>query len=116
MSVLDNVIRQVIIDREINTTSYTDRFNLGLFEESCSASITWVLGSSFSATLTLEVSMRDDNSDWVTFTDSEQNVSGETGTHVYDIGPTGVPWGRIKIEVSAGTAYINGQYLGKRRH
>ena len=58
-----------------------------------------------------------DGENFSEITDSDQNITDSTGTHIYDIAGSGVIYIRVKIEVNTGSIDIDKLiYSGKRRH
>jgi hypothetical protein len=116
--VLDAILRKIILDgpETINADFQSDSFDISGVEGAFSVSFTYDGGDgSVDMVLALEVSI--DNTNWVPFQDSEQTITDDSGTHLWDIASTGANYCRVLVTVTGGQIDVQRiNFSGKRRH
>jgi len=115
--VLDHILKKIITagpetvnaDFESNSIDISDR------EDEFAVTLDYSNGSSVGMSLFLQVST--DNIVFADVDGSEQAITDDTGTHIWDIAGTGATYLRVRIAHSSGSIDIDEiRYTGKRRH
>jgi len=114
--VLDGILKKTIEeDFTVNTEYVSERVDIDNREEEFSIQLNYSNGVNVDMVIKLEASV--DGENFSEITDSDQNITDSTGTHIYDIAGSGVIYIRVKIEVNTGSIDIDKLiYSGKRRH
>lgn len=114
--VLDGILKKTIEeDFTVNTEYLSERIDIDNREEEFSIQLNYSNGVNVDMIIKLEASV--DGENFSEITDSDQNITDSTGTHIYDIAGSGVIYIRVKIEVNTGSIDIDKLiYSGKRRH
>jgi hypothetical protein len=118
MSVLDLILKlDMIEDETVNATYTSTEIDISGVEEAYSVQVIWDSGSSPNMVLSLEATNTPDVvASWVPISDSSQAITGNTGSHIWDVSETGVGNLRVKIQVASGSADFSAVFSGKRRH
>ena len=114
--VLDGILKKTIEENfTVNTEYVSERVDIDNREEEFSIQLNYSNGVNVDMVIKLEASV--DGENFSEITDSDQNITDSTGTHIYDIAGSGVIYIRVKIEVNTGSIDIDKLiYSGKRRH
>jgi hypothetical protein len=115
--VLDGILKKTIEENfTVNTEYLSERIDIDNREQEFSIQLNYSNGDgSVDMTIKLEASI--DGENFSEITDSDQSITDDTGTHIYDIAGSGVIYLRVKIEVNAGSIDIDELlYSAKRRH
>lgn len=113
--VLDAILKEnVMEDQIINSESFSDSVDVTFAETGYLLDVSWEDGSSLDFYLYIQVSS--DDIDWVDLPNSEQQITGETGTHLYDVTDSNVNFVRVKFTPNSGSGTFNITYTAKRRH
>ena len=116
--VLDGILKKIIEEDFIVSTEYvSDSFDIDNREQEFSIQVVYKDGEDVNMTIKLEVSV--DGINFSEVTGSDQIITDPTGSHIYDIGGSGVIFMKVKIEVDplSGPMTIDKIiYSGKRRH
>jgi|11BtaG_2_1085332.scaffolds.fasta_scaffold02446_8 hypothetical protein len=114
--VLDGILKRTIEeDFTVNTEYLSEKVDIDNREDGFSVQINYSNGVNVDMVIKLEASV--DGENFSEITDSDQNITDSTGTHIYDIPESGVIYIRVKIEVNSGSIDIDKLiYSGKRRH
>lgn len=113
---LDGILKKIIDSNfTINTEYISDRFDIDNREAEFSIQFTYDSGINVDMALTLEGSI--DGENFSELSDSEQLITDPSGTHIWDIIGTGVPFLRVRVQVTTGSIDVTEiLYSGKRRH
>ena len=117
MSVLDNILIRDLVESPttINTDYTFDTVNIMNREDEFSFQLNYNNGSSVDMIISLEVS--NDGVNFVVVTDSNQTITEDSGTHIYDVAASGTNYARVTITVAGGSIDVTRLlYMGKRRH
>lgn len=117
MGVLDTILIKELITAPatVNSNITFDFVDISYKEAEFSIQLNYNGGSSVNMVLYLEVS--NDASNWSRITDSEQTITEDSGSHVWDLLATGVTYMRVGIEVTDGSIDANRlMFHMKRRH
>jgi hypothetical protein len=99
----------------VNVEWYSPSFSLDDRENEFSIQINYDSGVAPNMSFTLQISS--DNINFANITESVQNISDTSGSHIWDIAGSGALYARIKIAVSAGSIDVTRIfYAGKQRH
>lgn len=115
--VLDSIIQEDLLvgPETIDTSFSTDYIDISGTEDDFSVNFVYDSGSSVDMTLYLQVS--NDGTNFVDVGDSDQVISDNSGTHLWDIASTGAIFLRVRVEVRSGSIDIQRiSFSGKRRH
>lgn len=114
--VLDGLLKKTIEENfTVNTEYLSDKVDIDNREDEFSIQINYSNGVNVDMVIKLEASV--DGINFSEITDSDQNITDSSGTHIYDIAGSGVIYIRVKIEVNTGSIDIDKLiYSGKRRH
>lgn len=116
-NVLDSIRKQRILEGPVavNSDFESDYVDIDGIEGDFSIQFDYSGGSSVNMELELEVS--NDRTSWVPVTDSQQVITDNSGTHVYDVAGSGVSFIRLAVNVTAGSINIDQiEFVGRRRH
>lgn len=90
-------------------------FSLDDREGEFAVSFSYTNGLSVDMTILLQVSL--DNEEFVDVGDTEQQITDESGLHIWDLAGSGALFARVKVKVSAGSIDVNNiYYSAKQRH
>lgn len=114
--VLDGILKKTIEENfTVNTEYVSERVDIDNREEEFSIQLNYSNGVNVDMVIKLEASV--DGENFSEITDSDQNITDSTGTHIYDIAGSGVIYIRVKIEVNTGSIDIDKLiYSARRRH
>jgi hypothetical protein len=110
---ISSKVSNIIQDLTINTTYTSSSTDVSNLEDGYSYAIGWTNGASLDVDITLQVSLDDEN--YVTVTDSTQNITDNIGTHIYDVTGTSIRYARIVLTVNSGSADFTIKFNGKSR-
>ena len=80
-------------------------------------SITFYYDSGASVDMTLKLQISSDNENFADLADTDQVITDNAGTHIWDISGSGALWVRVKVEVTDGSIDVTRiLYTGKQRH
>lgn len=117
MGVLDILLIQELISAPttVNSDYTSEAIDISFKEAEFSIQMNYNNGSSVNMVLFLEVS--NDKTNWSRITESEQTITDDTGSQIYDLTATGVAYMRLGVEVTGGSIDINNiLYKARRRH
>ena len=117
MGVLDTIlIKELILSpTTVNSNFSSDYIDITFKEAEFSIQMNYNNGSSVNMVIYLEVS--NDATNWSRITESEQTITDDSGSQIYDLTATGVAYMRFGVEVTGGSIDINNIiYKAKRRH
>lgn len=99
----------------VNTTYFSPVIEIDDREDEFIVQTTYNNGTNVDMSIHLLVSA--DNVNYARVTDTDQTITDNTGSHIYDVAGTGATYMKIEIEVRAGSIDLNEiLYKGKRRH
>lgn len=116
-SVLDKIFRRVILEgsETINTNWESPAVSIDGVEQDFSVSMLYDDGNSVEMTLWIQVS--NDGINFSNVTGSNQNITEDAGSHIWDIAGSGTVFLRVFIEVTNGSIDVsNITLVGNRRH
>lgn len=114
---LDSIIKQKMIDSPttINSAYTSNSVDIDKVEGDFAISFEYDNGSTVDMDLSLEVS--NDNVSFSEITDSIQNITDNSGLHIFDVTGTGTSFVRVKVAVTTGSIDIQSiDFVGDRRH
>lgn len=114
---LDSIIKRKIFDgpETINSTWTSDYWDLDDREGEFSLQVSYINGASVNIVIKLEVS--NDLVNWAVFEDSDNALTDNDASVLYDIAGTGLSFMRVKIDVNSGSFDLQDIiYVAKRRH
>jgi len=115
--ILDSILQKNILEgpETVNADFTTDSLDISNREGEFAVTLDYSNGSSVDMVLYLQAST--DNIVFADITDSEQAISDNTGTHIWDVAGTGAQWIRVRVQVLGGSMDIDSvRFDGKRRH
>lgn len=119
-NVLDSIVKHTFWEDEaINESTQSAYFDASGIEESYVVQATWVDGASVNMILALEGTLTPEDSDsWAELSgeDSQQPITTNANTHIWNVTLNAVPYVRVKVTVTAGSADFTAILSGKRRH
>lgn len=117
MSVLDSIVKSNLIEttESVSAQFISDIVNIGGIEEAFIVSLSYDGGDgAVDMNLYLDVSIDGENFSPIL---PAQNITEDSGSHIWDIVGTGAVFCRVRIEVTAGSMDVQSVKLsGKRRH
>jgi hypothetical protein len=116
-AVLDAILKRVLVrgPLTVNTDFISPVLDLDGRENEFSLQLVYENGNSVDIDLSIEVSS--DGVNFVQLADSFQNISDDSGTHIWDIAGTGTSYLRVAMTVNSGSIdIVNLISVMKRRH
>lgn len=99
----------------VNSEFISDSIRITNREDAFSIQTVYDNGNSVNMRIVMEVS--NDNINFSEVTDSQVTITDNEGSHIMDVGFTGVNFLRMKIEVTSGSIDLQRMfYSAKRRH
>lgn len=116
---MGNILRSVnqdnpVKDQNISANLTSKRVNIGDYEGRFGIHVKWGSGTSVDMNIYLEISNTGQDGEYVVFGGSNQNITGDSGNHFWDI-DTGANFIRVVFEVNSGNADFNVLFNGKQR-
>lgn len=114
--VLDAILKKIIdSDFTVNTEYISPAIDIDNREDDFSVQLVYDNGSNVDMLLQLEVSTN--GVDFSTINEANQNITDNSGSHIWDISGSGVTYLRVKVAVTTGSIDVsNIIYSAKRRH
>lgn len=115
--ILDGILKKIVEqNKTVNTEYVSERIDIDNREDEFSIQVLYSNGNgSVDMVIKLEASV--DGVNFSEITDSDQLITDDSGSHIYDVFGSGVIYIRVKIEVNSGSIDIDKiLYSGKRRH
>lgn len=115
--VLDQIFKKIILEgpETVSSDFYSPHVSIDGTEENFSVSFTYENGNSVDMVFWLQAS--NDGVNFSNITGSDQAVTDNSGSHIWDVSGSGVQFIRIFIEVLDGTIDVSDMLLnGNRRH
>lgn len=116
-NILDSIVKYKIVEgpESVSSDYTTDIVDISGVEKAFSVQVDYNNGNTVDIDLYLEVSTNGQT--FVRISESLQNVTDNTGTHVWDVTEMGVNYLRVALVVNTGSLDITEiQFSGKRRH
>ena len=117
MGVLDVILLKELVDspETVNTDYVSEAIDISFREGEFSVQLNYENGSSVDMNLHLSVSS--DGVNFARIPSSEQNITDDAGTHIWDIGGSGTTYMKVEIDVLGGSIDITKlSYRAKRNH
>lgn len=115
--ILDSIRLKEIIDAPETVTAewFSPSFSLDNREAEFSIQLLYENGSSVNMKLWLQISS--DNINFADLNDTDQVITDNSGSHIWDIAGSGALFTRVRIEVTSGAIDVTRLfYAGKQRH
>lgn len=116
-SILDSIVKKSLISgpESVSSQYISEMVTIGGIEEAFIVSLSYDGGDgSVDMDLYLDISIDGENFSPIL---AAQNITEDSGSHIWDIVGTGAVYCRIRIEVNAGSMDLQSARLsGKRRH
>lgn len=115
--VLDGILKKTVEQNyTVNTEYFSPAIDIDNREQEFSIQVLYSNGNG-SVDMTIKLQASIDGENFSDVTDSNQDISDDQGSHIYDISGSGVIYMRVKIEVVSGSIDIDKiLYSAKRRH
>lgn len=116
-NVLDAIVKKTILKgpQTVNADFETSSFDISGVERSFSIQFDYSSGSTVDMVIRLEVSV--DGNTFVPSTETDQTITDNSGTHIWEVGERGVNYIRVAVVVTTGSIDIDKvEFSGNRRH
>ena len=117
MGVLDSIVKKKILEgpESISADHTTDSMDISGVENTFSVQVDYLSGVGLDMDMILEVSVNGQT--FVRISESLQNVTDATGTHIWDVTEMGVNYLRVAFVINSGSCDLDiVEFSGKRRH
>lgn len=115
--ILDSIVKNKILEgpESISADYTTEVIDISGVENTFSVQVDYINGAGLDMDLLLEVSVNGQT--FVQISESSQNVTDATGTHIWDVTEMGVNYLRVAFVVNSGSCDLEVvEFSGKRRH
>lgn len=115
--VLDGILKKIVEENyTVNAEYVSERIDIDNREQEFSIQVLYSNGNG-SVDMVIKLQASIDGENFSDITDSDQVITDDQGSHVYDVAGSGVIYIRVKIEVNNGSIDVDKiLYSAKRRH